>query len=65
LDNAAKEYVSPILNLLRSEGVIFSTSHGKTVVWHAIPRARARALAMLDSPLNCGDEVVTKINSLK
>jgi hypothetical protein len=65
IDLGCRDFVSPILTRLASEGVIFRTSHGTVVVWHPTARFRARMLHILDAPMASGDELVESVAKLK
>jgi hypothetical protein len=65
IDLGARDFVSPILTRLPSEGAIFRTSHGDVIVWHATPTSRPRMLHILEAPLASGDSLVEDIAALK
>jgi len=64
LDAQGKSYVNQVLEVLRADNLTYKLHSGATQIWHAVPRERPRAMALLAAPMTCGDTVVAKLTAL-
>ena len=59
-----RAYVSPVLELLVSEGIVYSHPTDRHVIWHGNRAHRARMLKILGDPMNSGDPLVKAVSSI-
>jgi hypothetical protein len=64
LDEAARQYVSPVLKILESEGAVFSVKSPQGLVWHGARNQRRRLLQFLYSPTT-NDPILEKVRQLQ
>ena len=54
-----RQYVTPVIDLLVSEGIVYTHSTGQRTIWHGNRVQRPRMLKLLEGPMNSGDALVS------
>ena len=58
LNENLQEYVSPVRDLLASEGIVFSHPTSRGTIWHGNRKFRARMLKILEHPTNPDEPLI-------
>lgn len=61
MDHRLSPYVSPVLDVLVSEGIVFSHITDSRTIWHGNRTHRARMLKMLEASINSDDPLIKTI----
>ena len=58
MDHRLRDYVTPVLDVLVSEGIVFSHATDSRTIWHGNRTHRARMLKMLEESINSDDPLM-------
>ena len=64
IDAPLRPYVSPVLDLLVSNGIAYSHPTGRHLIWHGNRIHRPRMLKILEAPMNSNDPIVREISQI-
>ena len=64
IDESLRSYVSPVLELLVSEGIVYSHPTGRHIIWHGNRTHRTRMLRILEAPRNSGDPLTKAVSNI-
>ena len=64
IDDPLRPYVSPVLELLVSEGIVYSHPTGRHIIWHGNRTHRTRMLRILEVPMNSGDPLMKAVSNI-
>ena len=61
IGGSLQSYVSPVLNLLVSEGIVYSHPANRQLIWHGNRIHRSRMLKILEGPMTSDDALIKKV----
>ena len=61
IGDSLQSYVSPVLNLLVSEGIVYSHPANRQIIWHGSRIHRSRMLKILEGPMTSDDSLIKKV----
>ena len=64
VDESLHAYVSPVLNLLVSEGIVYSHVTGQQTIWHGNRKLRSRMLRILERPTDPQELLIQAVGDL-
>ena len=64
IDNRLQSHVSPVLDLLLSEGIVYKHTTNRQTIWHGNRVHRERMLKILEGPMKSSDPLVRSVRSV-
>ena len=61
IGDSLQPYVSPVLDLLVSQGIVYSHPSNRQTIWHGNRAYRSRMLKILEGPLTSDDPIVNEV----